>query len=154
MSEEFTETYRWRLEDEAGQPLASEHSVPFPTQADAEAWFTESWQDLADAGVAQVSLLRSVAMPTGHAACTVEKRLHAQLRRRHPDAVVPPEHYQGILNVVSEIYRPWLRAELENQLDRIADAVRGGESSGTGTQESEGKGGARQDGGGEDGAAC
>lgn len=103
---------------------------------------------------AQVSLLRSVAMPTGHAACTVEKRLHAQLRRRHPDAVVPPEHYQGILNVVSEIYRPWLRAELENQLDRIADAVRGGESSGTGTQESEGKGGARQDGGGEDGAAC
>ena len=47
-SEEFTETYRWRLEDEAGQPLASEHSVPFPTQADAEAWFAESWEDLAD----------------------------------------------------------------------------------------------------------
>lgn len=64
-SEEFTETYRWRLEDEAGQPLASEHSVPFPTQADAEAWFTESWQDLADAGVAQVSLLREAEVVYG-----------------------------------------------------------------------------------------
>ena len=57
MSEQFTETYRWRLEDEAGQPLASEHSVPFPTQADAEAWFAESWEDLAGAGVVQVTLM-------------------------------------------------------------------------------------------------
>ncbi|SNR67558.1 hypothetical protein [Paracoccus sediminis] len=101
---------------------------------------------------AQVSLLRSVAMPTGHAACTVEKRLHARLRRRHPDAVVVPEDYRGILNVVSEVYRPWLRPELENQLDRIAEAARGDGSSGA--EESEGKGGDRQDDGGEDGAAC
>lgn len=30
----------------------------FPTQADAEAWLGESWQDLAEAGVAEVSLNR------------------------------------------------------------------------------------------------
>lgn len=56
----MSESYRWRLEDTSGQPLPDgpEHSVPFPTQADAEAWFAESWEDLAGAGVAQVSLLR------------------------------------------------------------------------------------------------
>jgi hypothetical protein len=56
----MSESYRWQLEDASGQPLADrpEASVPFPTQAEAEAWFAESWQDLADAGVAQVSLLR------------------------------------------------------------------------------------------------
>ena len=47
----MSEAYRWRFEDTSGQPLPSEHSVPFPTQADAEAWFAESWEDLADAGV-------------------------------------------------------------------------------------------------------
>lgn len=52
------ESYRWRLEDADGKPLPSDHTVPFPTQADAEAWFAESWEDLAGAGVAQVSLLR------------------------------------------------------------------------------------------------
>lgn len=57
----MSETYRWRLEDADGQPLASQHSVPFPTQADAEAWFAESWEDLAGAGVAQVTLLREDA---------------------------------------------------------------------------------------------
>ena len=33
----MSEAYRWRFEDTSGQPLPSEHSVPFPTQADAEA---------------------------------------------------------------------------------------------------------------------
>lgn len=72
---------------------------------------------------AQVTVLRKVAMPTGHAACTVEKALHARLRRQHPDAVMSPESYQGVLNVRSEVYRPWLRAELERRLDAIAAAV-------------------------------
>ncbi|QBF46211.1 hypothetical protein [Janibacter limosus] len=54
----MNESYRWRLEDSSGAPLPSGHSVPFPTQAEAEAWFAESWEDLAGAGVAQVSLLR------------------------------------------------------------------------------------------------
>jgi hypothetical protein len=38
----------------AGQP---ERSQGFPTQADAETWIGESWQDLLDGGVEQVSLL-------------------------------------------------------------------------------------------------
>lgn len=65
MSGEFSESFRWRFEDTSGQPLPSEHSVPFPTQADAEAWFAESWEDLADAGVAQVSLLREAEVVYG-----------------------------------------------------------------------------------------
>ena len=56
----MSEQYTWRFEGEGGAAPATgpERSVPFPTQADAEAWFTESWQDLAAAGVAQVTLLR------------------------------------------------------------------------------------------------
>lgn len=63
----MTDAYRWRLEDASGQALADrpEHSVPFPTQADAEAWFAESWEDLAGAGVAQVSLLREAEVVYG-----------------------------------------------------------------------------------------
>ena len=63
----MSETYRWRLEDSSGQtlPEGPEHSVPFPTQADAEAWFAESWEDLASAGVAQVSLLREAEVVYG-----------------------------------------------------------------------------------------
>lgn len=63
----MTDAYRWRLEDASGQALADrpEHSVPFPTQADAEAWFAESWEDLAGAGVAQVSLLHEAEVVYG-----------------------------------------------------------------------------------------
>lgn len=65
--EGMSENYRWRLEDASGAPLTAgpSNSVPFPTQADAEAWFAESWEDLADAGVAQVSLLREEAVVYG-----------------------------------------------------------------------------------------
>ena len=63
----MSESYRWRLEDASGAPLTGgpAQSVPFPTQADAEAWFAESWQDLADAGVAQVSLLHEAEVVYG-----------------------------------------------------------------------------------------
>ena len=57
----MSEAYRWRFEDTSGQPLPSEHSVPFPTQADAEAWFAEEWGDLADRGVTAVTLLHEDA---------------------------------------------------------------------------------------------
>lgn len=77
---------------------------------------------------AHVTLLRSIAMPTGHAACATEKRLHARLRRQHPEAVVPPDDYRGVLNVRTEVYHPWLRTELERRLDRIAEAVRDGKA--------------------------
>ena len=59
----MSETYRWRFEDATGGTPADgpAHSATFPTQADAEAWFGESWQDLADAGVHQVTLLHEQA---------------------------------------------------------------------------------------------
>jgi hypothetical protein len=51
--------WTWRYENAdgaqpAGQP---ERSQEFPTQADAETWIGESWRELLDAGVDQVSLL-------------------------------------------------------------------------------------------------
>mgnify|MGYP007020282077 CR=1 FL=1 len=68
MSGAFSESFRWRFEDTSGQPLPSEHSVPFPTQADAEAWFTESWHrtKMVAAGVPDCAALltrRQVSTP-------------------------------------------------------------------------------------------
>ena len=37
----------------------------FPTQADAEAWLTESWRDIADAGATQVTLRNGVDVVYG-----------------------------------------------------------------------------------------
>ncbi len=42
------------------QPAGSGATLPspeFPSQADAESWVGETWRELADAGVASVSLL-------------------------------------------------------------------------------------------------
>lgn len=54
-----TNPWTWRAEDETGRPVDSAvvPSAGFPTQAEAEAWLSESWADLADAGIAQVTLL-------------------------------------------------------------------------------------------------
>ena len=54
-------SWSWRYETTGGstpdgQP---ERSQDFPTQADAETWIGESWQELLDDGVAQVSLLEA-----------------------------------------------------------------------------------------------
>ena len=68
----------------------------------------------------EVRILREIALPTGHAACVAEKRLHRDLGRAFPDAVVPPAELAGLTNVVSEIYRPGLRAEIEARLDALA----------------------------------
>lgn len=104
---------------------------------------------------AHVTLLRSIAMPTGHAACATEKRLHARLRRQHPDAVVPPNDYRGVLNVVSEVYHPWLRPELERRLNRIAETARDGKAPGAGRAAAIGdEDGGGSKGGGEHEAGC
>lgn len=55
---------------------------------------------------AQVELIRTLQMRTGHDACAAEKAAHAELARSLPDAVVPTPVYAGVLNVVSEIYFP------------------------------------------------
>jgi len=59
-------------------------------------------------------------MPSGHAACSVERPANTALARTHPDAVVPPALYAGMINVVSEIYWPELLPEINRVLDAIA----------------------------------
>lgn len=47
--------WRWRYS------TAGATSQDFPTQADAEAWIGESWRDLLDQGVDEVTLLHEDA---------------------------------------------------------------------------------------------
>jgi len=53
--------WSWRYERASGEaidalPEAAE-SVRFPTQGEAESWLGETWRELLDSGVDQVSLL-------------------------------------------------------------------------------------------------
>lgn len=50
-------SYVWRMEAENGTTLAGIDSPVHLTQSDAESWIGEQWRELAQAGVAQVSLL-------------------------------------------------------------------------------------------------
>lgn len=62
----MSERWTWSYTGAGGQPLSAEEAaaagVPvdavFPTQADAEGWFAETWGELADAGVTAVTLHR------------------------------------------------------------------------------------------------
>lgn len=45
--------WQWRYDGAAGSSLSEE----FPSQADAEAWLGDSWQDLRNGGVSAVTLL-------------------------------------------------------------------------------------------------
>lgn len=50
----------WKLHDEAGNEVEpSNGKQEFPTRADAESWVGEFWQDLADEGVASVTLFEA-----------------------------------------------------------------------------------------------
>jgi len=57
----MSDAYTWVYLDAAGQPLSGGALVEsvFPTQADAEAWFGETWEELAEAGVSSVTLQRN-----------------------------------------------------------------------------------------------
>ncbi len=57
MSDEWT----WTYADRDGSELSSASliSAPFPTQSDAESWLGQTWQELADEGVASVTLLEN-----------------------------------------------------------------------------------------------
>lgn len=51
--------WRWRLEDGTGAEVSAPAELAdqaFPSQADAESWVGEFWPDLAEAGVAAVTL--------------------------------------------------------------------------------------------------
>lgn len=55
----MSEAWTWKCVDASGSPLgATDLEIPFPTQADAEAWLGETWPHLVDAGGDSVSLLR------------------------------------------------------------------------------------------------
>lgn len=51
-------------------------------------------------------ILRTIGMPSGQAAIRAEKRIHAKLGRRRPDAVVPHAVFANLLKVRTEIYEP------------------------------------------------
>lgn len=50
-------TWSWRLESADGAVVADLPEERFPSQADAESWIGEAWQDLLAHGVDQVVLL-------------------------------------------------------------------------------------------------
>ncbi len=56
----MAERWTWTYADAGGAPVTGEPvtETAFPTQGDAETWFSETWEELADAGVASVTLLR------------------------------------------------------------------------------------------------
>ncbi len=64
-------SWTWRYESADGSTAAPDGVEPpagFPSQADAESYIGESWRELLDAGVAQVSLFegdRKVYGPMG-----------------------------------------------------------------------------------------
>ena len=66
--------WSWRYEDADGKenvPAGATVVESFPTQSDAESWLGETWRELLDAGVVQVTLLedgRQVYGPMGLAA--------------------------------------------------------------------------------------
>lgn len=54
----MTDAWTWTYEDAQGEPVTGEPTTEtaFPTQSDAENWFGEVWRELAEAGVAAVTL--------------------------------------------------------------------------------------------------
>ena len=50
-------TWTWRLEAADGSELENSPSAAQPNHSDAETWLGEQWRALAEAGVAQVTLL-------------------------------------------------------------------------------------------------
>jgi hypothetical protein len=58
-------SWTWRLEGPDGDPVSRPSAPPHPNQSDAESWLGEHWRELADAGVAQVSLFDGEAKVYG-----------------------------------------------------------------------------------------
>ena len=67
----------------------------------------------------QAELLRTVPQPTGHAALCQEKALHRALKKSHPDAIIPHEHFRDWLSVKSEIYGIEIAPIILKHLDDI-----------------------------------
>ncbi|HEX3789954.1 MAG TPA: hypothetical protein VHW44_18950 [Pseudonocardiaceae bacterium] len=52
--------YRWRYQDSTGRDVPGPGDI-FADQTEAEEWFSQSWQELLDVGVEQVTLLHGEA---------------------------------------------------------------------------------------------
>ncbi|WP_238394020.1 GIY-YIG nuclease family protein [Rhodovulum sulfidophilum] len=64
-------------------------------------------------------ILRSVPIRNGHTAQSLEKKMHAALRRDHRDSVIPPDQYRPWLRVKSEIYAAGLEPTILELLDEL-----------------------------------
>lgn len=55
----MSDVFTWQYGDAQGNPIPDLGltGVAFPSQAEAEAWLSEEWHTLADAGVKSVTLL-------------------------------------------------------------------------------------------------
>jgi hypothetical protein len=53
--------WTWRMESADGSALTEVASPTHPNQSDAESWLGEQWRELADNGVARVTLLEDGA---------------------------------------------------------------------------------------------
>ncbi len=65
------------------------------------------------------AILRLVAVPSGHQALVIEKRLHRDIRKTHPDLIIDPAVYRGQIRVASEIYDVALTRTILDHLDRV-----------------------------------
>jgi hypothetical protein len=52
-------SWSWRYEDASGTALSAPRAETFPSKADAESWLGETWRELLDAGVQQVTLVEN-----------------------------------------------------------------------------------------------
>lgn len=52
-------TWTWRLDSVDGSEVSAAASPSHANQSDAESWLGEHWRELADEGVAQVTLLEA-----------------------------------------------------------------------------------------------
>jgi hypothetical protein len=50
-------SWTWRLEAADGSLVTTQSAPAHPNQSDAESWLGENWRELAEAGVARVTLL-------------------------------------------------------------------------------------------------
>lgn len=69
-------------------------------------------------------LLRVIPVPTGHQAICYEKRLHVNLRKLFPDAVLARAEFEGEVRVLSELYCGSIEPELNALLDDIELRIR------------------------------
>jgi hypothetical protein len=58
-------SWTWRLEAAGGAPISGPPVPAQQTQSDAETWLGETWRELAEAGVAQVSLFEDGTLVYG-----------------------------------------------------------------------------------------